>query len=229
MRNIISIFHLVLGGLCLCLSGIIAAELTLTVSRVAASPNYAAVGAAAQAATPAPPVDADALVAEILDRPLFSPDRHPPAPPPAPEAEAKTPPELNGRLAGVMIRPNDREALFARDGEKPITVKEGDTIDGWTVSTIEADRVVLTSEFGEKVVQPTMGERGEGVAPKPPRPANRPAPVPQPQRVNTAGPPGGQPPVPPGAMAIRNGGRLPFQPPLPPQPATRNGRQGSHP
>src|SRR5438552_61122 len=67
---------------------------------------------------------ADRLVAEILKRPLFTPGRQPP--------EAKIvkaePPQLQGRLAGVMLRSDMRIALFTRPGGKPVSVKEGDVI-----------------------------------------------------------------------------------------------------
>ena len=100
---------------------------------------------------------ADRLVAEILKRPLFTRGRQPP--------EVKVvkvePPKLQGRLAGVMLRPDGRVALFTRPGGRPISVKEGDVIDGWTTAKIEAGRVLLTSSFGEQIVKPTNGSAEE--------------------------------------------------------------------
>jgi hypothetical protein len=115
----------------------------------------------------------DALIATIQERPLFTPGRRPPAPPLEEKVEpspvVRTPPELRGRLAGVTLGLDDgRRAVFARQGEKPTVVKEGDEIDGWTVSSIEASRVVLKSSFGEKIVQPTAGAAGEGAPPETP-------------------------------------------------------------
>lgn len=104
---------------------------------------------------PAPP-DVDALIAGILARPLFSPSRQPPDTT-AREQSAKTerePLQLPGRLEGTAILPGEREALFAQAGGKPLAVKEGQDIDGWTVASIAADRVVLKSADGEQIVTP---------------------------------------------------------------------------
>jgi len=116
--------------------------------------------------------DLDALIDSIRNRPLFSADRHAPAPPleqrqADDQPQVKTAPVLNGRLAGVTLGPKDQKtAVFARPGEKPAVVKEGDEIDGWTVASIEASRVVLSSAFGEKVVEPTVSVAGEGAPPE---------------------------------------------------------------
>ena len=106
---------------------------------------------------------ADVLVAEVLKRPLFSQSRRPPQP----RIAMAEPPKLQGRLAGVLLQSDDREALFARPGGRPITVREGDRIDGWTVGKIEADRVLLTSAFGDQVVTPTDGAPDEITIPAP--------------------------------------------------------------
>ena len=101
---------------------------------------------------------ADRLVAEILKRPLFTEGREPPHP----KVVKATPPVLQGRLAGVMLRPDMRIALFTRPGGgRPVSVKEGEVIDGWTTSKIEEGRVVLTSSFGQQVVKPTNGSADE--------------------------------------------------------------------
>jgi hypothetical protein len=112
------------------------------------------------------------MVAEMSKRPLFTEGREPP--------ELKVvkaePPKLQGRLAGMVLRPDLREALFTRHGGKPIAVKEGDVIDGWTVSTIEIGRVILTSTFGEQIVKPTNGTPDEIGPAKPRAVAKKPAP-----------------------------------------------------
>jgi hypothetical protein len=138
---------------------------------------------------------ADRLVAEILKRPLFTQDRKPPE---ARIAKAE-PPQLQGRLAGVMMRSGLRVALFTRPGGRPVSVKEGEMIDGWTASRIETGEVVLTSSFGEKVVKLTNGA-AEEVTPahrpvkkatpknQPARPGANPAPDQKPQQLaNRAG------------------------------------------
>jgi hypothetical protein len=58
-----------------------------------------------------------------------------------------------------MVRPGVREALFARAGQKPIPVKVGGEIDGWTVAAIEFDRVVLATALGSQIVRPTPGAK----------------------------------------------------------------------
>jgi len=134
---------------------------------------------------------ADKLVAEILKRPLFSEERQPPHP----KIVKAEPPKLQGRLAGVMLRPDGRVALFTRPGGRPVSVKEGDVIDGWTTAKIEAGRVTLTSSFGEQVVKPTNGGADEltpgsrpakksSAAKKPPaKPAQTQGPAQKPQQV----------------------------------------------
>jgi hypothetical protein len=124
---------------------------------------------------------ADAMVTEILKRPLFTDGRAPPAPPAVVRAE---PPKLQGRLAGVVLQQDFKEALFTRPGGRPMAVKEGQVIDGWTVGKIEEDRVTLTSAFGEQVVKPTNGAPEEVGAPVARPVAKKPVPgrgVPTPQ------------------------------------------------
>jgi len=106
---------------------------------------------------------ADAMVAEIIKRPLFTARREPPQV----RVVKAEPPRLQGRLAGVMMEADLRESLFSRPGARPVAVKEGDTIDGWTVQKIETDSVRLTSAFGEQVVRPTNGVSEEVTAPAP--------------------------------------------------------------
>ncbi len=96
----------------------------------------------------------DAMVKAILDRPLFSGDRRPPPPPPV---AVKPPPVLKSRLSGILILAGWRQALFAGDGKKYTTLREGDEIDGFKVRNIQADRVILASDFGEQIVQLSSG------------------------------------------------------------------------
>jgi hypothetical protein len=147
---------------------------------------------------------ADAMVAEVLKRPLFTEGREPPQPKIV-KAPPPEPPKLQGRLAGVVLQPDFKQALFTRPGGKPMAVKEGDVIDGWTVGKIEDDQVTLTSAFGQQVVKPTHGAPEEINAPSVRPVAKRPAPariVPQPQQAVPGRPvpqpqqqmPGGRPP-----------------------------------
>jgi len=190
MTAMIRTLHPLIGGLCVCLSVVVAAAAPVN---SAATPRSADVGQTSGPDQTSEP-NLDALVSAIQERPLFNADRHAPAPPveeqkPEDHPEVKAPPVLRGRLAGVTLGPDDeKRAVFARPGEKPAVVKEGDDIDGWTISSIEASRVVLTSSFGEKVVQPTFGVAGEGATPEIPVPRKAAA-LPQPT-ANRPGQPG---------------------------------------
>jgi len=143
---------------------------------------------------------ADRLVAEILKRPLFTQGRRPP--------EVKVvkaePPKLQGRLAGVMLRPDGRIALFTRPGGRPVSVKEGDVIDGWTTAKIEAGRVLLTSSFGEQIVKPTNGSADELTPGR--RPVKKAAAAKsQPSQPNQAGTPSQNPAKPQKPQQLANG------------------------
>jgi hypothetical protein len=108
--------------------------------------------------------NADIMTKDILKRPLFNMTRRPPQP----KKIVIEPPVLHGRLAGVMIKPDAKEALFARSGGgMPVVVKEGGQIDGFTLASVEVDRVVLRSSFGDQIFKPTHAAPDEGLPPKP--------------------------------------------------------------
>lgn len=131
---------------------------------------------------------AEKLAAEILARPLFTPGRAPPRP----KIVVAAPPVLQGRLAGVMMRADSRIALFTRPGGgKPVSVKEGEAIDGFTAAKIESGQVVLHSSFGDQIVKPTNGAADE-MTPAARRPVKKAAP---------AKPPGGAVPPKPQQLA----------------------------
>jgi hypothetical protein len=147
-----------LAGLCGGLLLVIAAELSL-MGDLNDSPSVEVAAGPTAVKTPVPPLDMETAVEAILERPLFSPSRQPPEVLTAAHIEETletAPPQLHGRLAGVMIRPGTREALFARAGQRPIAVKVGGEIDGWKIAAIEPDRVILASNFGDtQTVRPT--------------------------------------------------------------------------
>jgi hypothetical protein len=155
-----------IGAVCLVLTAIVITEMSVAISDEAMTP-----GAGSQDVSSAGDEqsadDPDTMVTSILDRPIFAPDRRgPPAPKGADMAASaadKAGPEIRGRLAGVTIGPGERrEAVFARgEGEKPLVVREGDDVDGWTVSSIESGRVLLTSTFGQRTIEPTFGAAGD--------------------------------------------------------------------
>lgn len=105
--------------------------------------------------------------------PASPPPDLPPVPlPPPPLPEAPAPPEsapapaAEGapfKLTGVVIGSVRRAVLEAK--ETAYIVKEGDTVEGWTVLRIEARRVVLRGPGGEAVTLEL--ESGSSPAPSP--------------------------------------------------------------
>jgi hypothetical protein len=154
------------------LGALVVTEVLMAVPDDSPRPRQAAESVAAHVAK-LNPTNLDAMVTDILARPLFKADRAPvetfaeeePAP------EDKSPTQLQRRLTGIMIRPGAREALFQGDGQKPLAVKEGGEVDGWQVASIQRDRVVLNSGAGEQIVKPTSGTGVTGLrAPRPKAP-----------------------------------------------------------
>lgn len=102
-------------------------------------------------------------VAEILARPLFTPDRRPVAVaavvggPPAPGLP---------RLAGVMVTPSGRRAIFAGANatDKPLALAEGGRIGAFTVSRIEDGAVTVLGPDGARVVRPSFATGSEAAA-----------------------------------------------------------------
>ncbi|HXH03626.1 MAG TPA: hypothetical protein VNN09_09930, partial [Candidatus Competibacteraceae bacterium] len=93
---------------------------------------------------------------EIVERPLFLPDRRPPAeepPPPEPVAE-----EGEWLLQGVMITEDVTVALIQPQGGegKTLLLRVGDNLDSWSVESIAADQVVLSREDGESRTLPLL-------------------------------------------------------------------------
>ena len=102
------------------------------------------------------PVAAQPLdqLSATLDRPLFSPIRRPPAPPPslvvqapAPAAQPSSPPNLI--LLGVVMDGESARAVVRAGTEKRLLrAQMGDEIDGWKVAQIDGRKVVLASQDG---------------------------------------------------------------------------------
>ncbi len=81
--------------------------------------------------------------ASVLQRPRIA----------TPAQGAAPPREWTWRLAGSVIGPGRREAFFTRGTEKR-TVSEGEKIDGWILSKVDAASVKLTGPDGERTLTP---------------------------------------------------------------------------
>jgi hypothetical protein len=97
------------------------------------------------------PVAAQSLdqLSSTLDRPLFSPSRHPPAPPPPPVVQAVAPPAPppppNLVLFGVVMDGDGARAIIRTGVDNKVQrAQVGDEIDGWKVSQIEGRKLVLS-------------------------------------------------------------------------------------
>jgi general secretion pathway protein N len=115
----------------------------------------AAIGAEDRpAAAVSNPVAAQSLdrLSTTLERPLFSPSRHPPAPPPPPAVEAAAPPAPpssppNLLLFGVVMDGEGARALIRASADKKIQRAQiGDDIEGWKVVQIEGRKLVLARD-----------------------------------------------------------------------------------
>ena len=93
------------------------------------------------------PLEDKEQYAVIMDRPLFLPDRRPPAKE-SEEPDAKKPeidPDLSKvSLTAVLITPKDASAWVKDPKEKELVrLHLGDELHGWTVKKILGDRLVL--------------------------------------------------------------------------------------
>ncbi len=91
----------------------------------------------------------------VLNRPLFSPDRRM-AEPAAAAAAATSPTAELPRLAGVIVGPSGRHAIFADTSGHPQVATEGSSIGRYTVQTIQPGQVTVTSSEGERVLRPSF-------------------------------------------------------------------------
>jgi hypothetical protein len=122
------------------------------------------------AAALANPVAAQPLdqLSTILDRPLFSPSRRPPAPPPPSVVRAPTspvPPPPNLVLFGVVMDGEGARAIVRAGADKKLVRAQiGDEIDGWKVSQIEGRKVVLSLDGRFATFKLFNDDRGESDA-----------------------------------------------------------------
>lgn len=106
---------------------------------------------------------AQAWVDTILARPLFALDRRPAA-----TADTRAAPRTLPRLTAILLNGARREVIFAGiDGGRPITVAEGDLLNGFRVQSIEASEVTVVGPEGTRVVRPSFDPHPPSVSPAP--------------------------------------------------------------
>ena len=151
---------LALGGLAVVLGGLIGVEL-MPDARLPAEQPLAPEAPHHARSLPSVARGVTArYAASSLARPLFSPDRRPPA---GPHVVAGVPsaPEFP-RLAGIMVGPAGSRAIFAPPPPaKPIVVEEGGRVAGFVVRSIATEAVTLASPDGERVVRPSFAKSTE--------------------------------------------------------------------
>ncbi len=141
-------------GVCLAL----AAFVYIQVQREAPGPAPSGGGATPPlAALPAQPSYTMAPAedfAAILDRPLFSPTRRPPA---QGEAAAAAPePELQVTLVGVIISSEEQIAIVRlMDADRFARLSVGDSFRGWILDSIEPNRVTFRRGDVEEIIELT--------------------------------------------------------------------------
>jgi hypothetical protein len=99
----------------------------------------------------------------ILARPLFEPSRRPP---PTAAGSGTTGPGFP-RLTGIVILPQQREAIFAAPGKtQPIVVTAGSRLNGVLIKSIESGSVVVVDGAGTRIIRPSFATGGAS-APSP--------------------------------------------------------------
>ena len=89
----------------------------------------------------------------ILDRPLFSPSRRPP---PTVAGSGTSDPGFP-RLTGIVILPQQREAIFAVPGKThPVVVREGSRLNGVLIKSIDPGSVVVVDAAGARIIRPSF-------------------------------------------------------------------------
>ncbi len=158
---------LLLGLLAAMLTAALALELRDTTPAGPPAPD----ARAAQGPAPAPaigdaasPERTQALAAAILARPLFEQDRRPVA-----ATQAGPVADGEARLAGIMISPDRRVAIFApADGGKPSVLGEGAALGPLTVRSIAPGAVTVLSHGKEQVMHPSFAASSATTTPPPP-------------------------------------------------------------
>lgn len=141
------------------LGGVLAAELLGTAAgvpgvHVAAPGTDPAAIDAAGLAVPAIGRVAAAATQGIIERPLFFASRRPvpPEPPAVAEARPEPVPPLDFTLVGTILTGSSRVALVKPDKTAPVELALGQLVGGWTVSAIDADRIMVRHGATEQLL-----------------------------------------------------------------------------
>ena len=93
----------------------------------------------------------------ILERPLFSPTRRPPAEGTVTIESAE--PELEVTVVGIIISSEEQIAIIKPKGESRfVRLSEGDSFQGWILETIEPDRITFQRGDIEEHIELTYDE-----------------------------------------------------------------------
>jgi len=192
MTMTLSNSRLALVGLCAALAVVVVAEIARVMPRSDEPRDDRAVDVAKAVGQLAPP-DIDANIAGILERPLFSASRAAPEKEVADDdADSDGDEPLDRRLSGVVIGPEGREALFQRSQDKSVAVNVGGKLDGWTVTEIESDHVVLSRDGKDQTIGLLDDKTAPHAPPRAPKPKVRTKPTGTPARPNFPGSAPGQ-------------------------------------
>ncbi len=93
----------------------------------------------------------------ILERPLFSPTRRPPAEGTVTIESGE--PELEVTVVGIIISSEEQIAIIKpKGGSRFIRLSEGDSFQGWNLETIEPDRITFRRGDIEEHIELTYDE-----------------------------------------------------------------------
>ena len=163
-------------ALCAALSAVAYGAWQAPIGRETALPpvitkGTAATGTEARAPDALPPLS---RFSEVTERPLFQQDRRGMV-----GAGGGSAAFTDLTLAGVIVTPDTRQALIAHgDPAEVVYRREGQSIGGWMLTSIQSDRVVVRNgpEMHElRLIQPatTTAETGDDGLPERPRPRGR--------------------------------------------------------
>ncbi len=150
---------LAFGFLTVLLGGLIALETAPTQNpSPAGSPLTLNLPLARVAAGLGDATQVQAWVTTILARPLFETSRRPPATAATATSESAFP-----RLAGIMISPGRREAIFAVPGKsQPVVVTAGSRLNGVLIKTIQVGEISVVDSHGTRTIHPSFDKTAGG-------------------------------------------------------------------